>query len=75
MIVETIGVPTMMCWILHKSNERLNDRFMNYIDKMTDIVNNNTIALNKLSERISILEYTARNGKDVENVRSINLDK
>lgn len=64
-----------MCWILHKSNERLNDRFMNYIDKMTDIVNNNTIALNKLSERISILEYTARNGKDVENVRSINLGK
>lgn len=64
-----------MCWILHKSNEKLNDRFMNYIDKMADIVNNNTIALNKLSERISILEYTARNGKDVENVRSINLGK
>lgn len=64
-----------MCWILHKSNERLNDRFMDYIDKMADIVNNNTIALNKLSERISILEYTARNGKDVENVRSINLGK
>lgn len=63
--ITTVGFPIVMClacaWYIKYTNdkqreevEKLNDQHAKEMDKVTEAINNNTVALTKLAERLGV---------------------
>lgn len=63
-LIGSLGFPIAMCIYMIYVNDRNNKRNNETTSKLTDIINNNTIALTKLTERIDILEEIKKESKD-----------
>lgn len=50
--ISTVGFPIVMCLIMFFQLEKQNERHKEEMDKISEAINNNTIALTKLAERI-----------------------
>lgn len=51
-MIGSIGFPIVMCLLMYDRMDKNEKRHSEDIAKMTEAVNNNTIALNELSNRI-----------------------
>lgn len=51
-MIGSIGFPIVMCLLMYDRMDKTDKRHSEDIAKMTEAVNNNTIALNELSNRI-----------------------
>lgn len=61
--VSTIGFPAVCCLLLFKSNEKESERHVEAEKQLTEIINNNTIALTKLTDKIEMLEDLTKRGE------------
>lgn len=50
--ISTVGFPIVMCLIVFFQLEKQNERHKEEMDKISEAINNNTIALTQLAERI-----------------------
>lgn len=50
--VSTVGFPIVMCVLMYVMNDKQDVRHAEEIDKVTQALNNNTIALTKLLDKI-----------------------
>lgn len=55
-LIGTLGFPIAMCVYMAYSNNKLNEQHRESEAKLTEIINNNTVALTKLSDKIDHLE-------------------
>ena len=55
-LVGSLGFPIAMCIYMAYSNNKLNEQHRESEAKLTEIINNNTLALTKLSDRIDNIE-------------------
>lgn len=51
-IIGSLGFPIVCCMVLFKQNQDLIASHKQEMDKITESINNNTIALTKLCEKI-----------------------
>lgn len=51
-LISTIGFPITACCVMFYINFKNEEKHREEINKMTEALNNNTIAITKLSERI-----------------------
>ena len=58
-LVGSLGFPIAMCIYMAYSNNKLNEQHRESEAKLTEIINNNTLALTKLSDRIDNIEKLA----------------
>lgn len=58
-LVGSLGFPIAMCIYMAYSNNKLNEQHRESEAKLTEIINNNTLALTKLSDKIENLEKLA----------------
>lgn len=50
--ISTVGFPIVMCLLMWYMNEKQDLRHKEEVDKMTEAVNNNTLALQKLMDEL-----------------------
>lgn len=50
--ISTVGFPIVMCLIMFFQLEKQNERHKEEMDKISEAINNNTVALTQLAERI-----------------------
>lgn len=60
-IIGSLGFPIVCCMVLFKQNQDLIASHKQEMDKITESINNNTIALTKLCEKI---ENEVQHGND-----------
>lgn len=53
-IISTVGFPIAMCVALFYMIWKLNDQHKEEMTKITESLNNNTVALTKLTERLHV---------------------
>lgn len=58
-LVGSLGFPIAMCIYMAYSNNKLNEQHRESEAKLTEIINNNTLALTQLSDKIENLEKLA----------------
>lgn len=63
-LVGSLGFPIAMCIYMTYSNNKLNEQHRESEAKLTEIINNNTLALTKLSDRIDNIEKSAGKRED-----------
>ena len=63
-LVGSLGFPIAMCIYMAYSNNKLNEQHRESEAKLTEIINNNTLALTKLSDRIDNIEKLAGQRED-----------
>ena len=63
-LVGSLGFPIAMCIYMAYSNNKLNEQHRESEAKLTEIINNNTLALTKLSDRIDNIEKLADKRED-----------
>lgn len=63
-LVGSLGFPIAMCIYMAYSNNKLNEQHRESETKLTEIINNNTLALTKLSDRIDNIEKLAGKRED-----------
>ena len=63
-LVGSLGFPIAMCIYMAYSNNKLNEQHRESEAKLTEIINNNTLALTKLSDRIDNIEKLAGTRED-----------
>lgn len=63
-LVGSLGFPIAMCIYMAYSNNKLNEQHRESEAKLTEIINNNTLALTKLSDRIDNIEKLAGKRED-----------
>lgn len=52
-LIGSLGFPIVACIMLYLRMEKADERHREEMDKLTESLNNNTLALTKLSERLS----------------------
>lgn len=52
-IISSLGFPIVMCLLLYKRMDKQDEQHKAEMDKLTDALNNNTLALQELSLRLS----------------------
>lgn len=50
--VSTVGFPIFMCLLMYKSNNEESQRHKDEMDKVVEAINNNTIALTNLVDKM-----------------------
>lgn len=50
--ISTVGFPIVMCVLMYVMNDKQDIRHAEEIDKVTQALNNNTIALTKLLDKL-----------------------
>lgn len=55
-LVETMGFPVVVCLCMMYYIKYLNDQHKNEMDKISDALNNNTIVMNKILDRLDRLD-------------------
>lgn len=63
-LIGTLGFPIVMCIYMAYSNNKLNEQHRESETKLTEIINNNTLALTKLSDKIDNIEKLAGKKED-----------
>ena len=63
-LIGSLGFPITMCIYMAYSNNKLNEQHRESEAKLTEIINNNTLALTKLSDRIDNIEKLAGKRED-----------
>ena len=63
-LVGSLGFPIAMCIYMAYSNNKLNEQHRESEAKLTEIINNNTLALTKLSDKIDNIEKLAGKRED-----------
>lgn len=54
--ISSIGFPSVMCYLMFKYFSKNSDVTNEKLDKLSDVINNNTVAITRLSERSEINE-------------------
>lgn len=52
-IISSLGFPIVMCLLLYKRMDKQDEQHKAEMDRLTDALNNNTLALQELSIRLS----------------------
>lgn len=55
-LVATIGVPSTLCFVFAYVIYKMSEQHKEETAKMTDALNNNTLAIQKLSDRLDEIE-------------------
>lgn len=63
-LIGTMGICGVLCFVQVIINKKNLDTYLDKLDKWTEIVTNNTVAINKLAERIGFLEDLSMTRKD-----------
>lgn len=53
--ISSIGFPIVCCLIMFKNNQTLQDTHKEEIDKLREVIDNNTLTITKLYERMETL--------------------
>lgn len=61
-IIGSLGFPIAMCIYMMYVNDRNNKRNNETTKELTNIINNNTVALTKLTDRIDTIEQNSKGG-------------
>lgn len=64
-LIGSLGFPIAMCVYMAYSNNKLNEQHRESEAKLTEIINNNTLALTKLSDKIENIEKLADRTREV----------
>lgn len=54
--IATVGFPIVACAALFWQNWKMNENHKKEMEKITEAVNNNTVAITNLAEKINMLE-------------------
>lgn len=63
-IISSFGFPVFCCVYLLWHDDKLNNQHKEEINKLTETINNNTLALTKLSDRLDNLEDRLNRGDE-----------
>lgn len=50
--ITTVGFPIVMCLLMYYMNEKQDVRHKEEVDKMTEAINNNTLVLQQLLDKL-----------------------
>lgn len=51
-LIQSVGFPIVACLVLWKSNEKSNENHKHEIDELRKAIENNTLVMTKLCERV-----------------------
>ena len=66
-VITQVGFPIVMCLIMFKYVQDLNDIHKQETDKLTDSINNLAVLVNRLLEKFDIIEKVMGNNNAKEN--------